>query len=235
MKKSSTDHHIKAELKIAEIEAQKKRLKNLIVLGKERGYLTYAEINDHLPDDMTDAEQIEGVVTMLADMGIAVYDEAPDAEQLLMTEAPAPVAEEDVIEEAEAALSTTIDAEFGRTTDPVRMYMREMGSVELLTREGEIEIAKRIEDGLKHMIHAISSCPTTIEEILRLADLIEKDEMRIDELVDGLVDEDGEDQPIGEELTEEEELEELDEEEQEAEDEAVASADLEELKQSALV
>jgi RNA polymerase primary sigma factor len=236
-KKPSKQHHHedKAEFKLAEVEAQKKRLKTLIVLGKERGYLTYAEINDHLPDDMTDAEQIEGVVTMLADMGIAVYDEAPDAEQLLMTEAPAPIAEEDVIEEAEEALSTTIDAEFGRTTDPVRMYMREMGSVELLTREGEIEIAKRIEDGLKHMIQAISSCPTTIEEILRLADLVEKDEMRIDELVDGLVDENGEDQPIGEELSEEEELEELDEEEQEAEDEAVASADLEELKNNALV
>jgi len=232
VKKSSSEHP-KAEMKLAEVEAQKKRLKNLIVLGKERGYLTYAEINDHLPDDMTDAEQIEGVVTMLADMGIAVYDEAPDAEQLLMNEAPAPIAEEDVIEEAEEALSTTIDAEFGRTTDPVRMYMREMGSVELLTREGEIEIAKRIEDGLKHMIHAISSCPTTIEEILRMADLIEKDEMRIDELVDGLVDEDGE-EVVEEEMTEEEELEELDAEEQEAEDEAVASADLEELKQNAL-
>ncbi len=231
--KASKEHH-KAEVKLAEVEAQKKRLKNLIVLGKERGYLTYAEINDHLPDDMTDAEQIEGVVTMLADMGIAVYDEAPDAEQLLMTEAPAPIAEEDVIEEAEEALSTTIDAEFGRTTDPVRMYMREMGSVELLTREGEIEIAKRIEDGLKHMIHAISSCPTTIEEILRLADLIEKDEMRIDELVDGLVDADGE-SVVEEEMTEEEELEELDAEEQEAEDEAVASADLERLKNDALV
>src|SRR5258706_7225120 len=127
--KAGKEHH-RAEVKLAEVEAQKKRLKNLIVLGKERGYLTYAEINDHLPDDMTDAEQIESVVTMLADMGIAVYDEAPDAEQLLMTEAPAPIAEEDVIEEAEEALSTTIDAEFGRTTDPVRMYMREMGSVE---------------------------------------------------------------------------------------------------------
>jgi RNA polymerase primary sigma factor len=170
---------------------------------------------------------------MLADMGIAVYDEAPDAEQLLMNEAPTPIAEEDVIEEAEEALSTTIDAEFGRTTDPVRMYMREMGSVELLTREGEIEIAKRIEDGLKHMIQAISSCPTTIEEILRLSDLIEKDEMRIDELVDGLVDSDDE-EVVEEELTDEEELEELDAEEQEAEDEAVASADLEELKQNSL-
>jgi RNA polymerase primary sigma factor len=229
------DPHHKAENKLAEVEAQKKRLKNLIVLGKERGYLTYAEINDHLPDDMTDAEQIEGVVTMLADMGIAVYDEAPDAEQLLMNEAPTPIAEEDVIEEAEEALSTTIDAEFGRTTDPVRMYMREMGSVELLTREGEIEIAKRIEDGLKHMIHAISSCPTTIEEIMRLAEMVEKDEMRIDELVDGLVDEEGEEEELEEEMSEEEELEELDEEEQAAEDEAVASADLEQLKQDALV
>ncbi|HET9576886.1 MAG TPA: RNA polymerase sigma factor region1.1 domain-containing protein, partial [Usitatibacter sp.] len=234
MAKKSSKVEEKAEVKLAEVEAQKKRLKNLIVLGKERGYLTYAEINDHLPDDMTDAEQIEGVVTMLADMGIAVYDEAPDAEQLLMAEAPPPIAEEDVIEEAEEALSTTIDAEFGRTTDPVRMYMREMGSVELLTREGEIEIAKRIEDGLKHMIHAISSCPTTIEEILRMADLIEKDEMRIDELVDGLVDAD-EEEVVEEEMSEEEELEELDEEEEGDEDGDIASADLEQLKQDALV
>ena len=224
----------KAEVKLAEVEAQKKRLKNLIVLGKERGYLTYAEINDHLPDEMTDAEQIEGVVTMLADMGIAVYDVAPDAETLLLTEAATnPVAEEDVVEEAEEALSLTLDSEFGRTTDPVRMYMREMGSVELLTREGEIEIAKRIEDGLKHMIQAISSCPTTIEEILRLAELVEKDEMRIDELVDGLVDADGED-IVGEEMSEEEELEEI--EEDEGEDDAdMASADLEQLKQDSLV
>jgi RNA polymerase primary sigma factor len=224
----------KAEVKLAEVEAQKKRLKNLIVLGKERGYLTYAEINDHLPDEMTDAEQIEGVVTMLADMGIAVYDIAPDAETLLLTEAATnPVADEDVVEEAEEALSLTVDSEFGRTTDPVRMYMREMGSVELLTREGEIEIAKRIEDGLKHMIQAISSCPTTIEEILRLADLVEKDEMRIDELVDGLVDADGED-IVGEEVSEEEELEEIEEEEGD-EDADMASADLEQLKADSLV
>src|SRR5213075_134585 len=121
-------------------------------------------------------------------MGIAVYDEAPDAEQLLMTEAPAPVAEEDVVEEAEEALSSTVDSEFGRTTDPVRMYMREMGSVELLTREGEIEIAKRIEDGLRHMIQAISACPTTVQEVLDLAEKVEKDESRIDEVVDGLID-----------------------------------------------
>src|SRR5207249_2894667 len=198
LSKNPSKQHHSAELKIAEVEAQKKRLKNLIVLGKERGYLTYAEINDHLPDDMTDAEQIEGVVTMLADMGIAVYDEAPDAEQLLMNEAPTPIAEEDVIEEAEEALSTTIDAEFGRTTDPVRMYMREMGSVELLTREGEIEIAKRIEDGLKHMIQAISACPTTIAEIIDLAGKVARDEMRIDELVDGLIDPNAKDEPIQE-------------------------------------
>ncbi|QJR13911.1 RNA polymerase sigma factor RpoD [Usitatibacter palustris] len=232
MKKSSNEHH-KVEVKLAEVEAQKKRLKNLIVLGKDRGYLTYAEINDHLPDDLTEAEQIEGVVTMLADMGITVFDEAPDAEQLLMTESTPPVADETVLEEAEEALSLTVDSEFGRTTDPVRMYMREMGSVELLTREGEIEIAKRIEDGLKHMIHAISSCPTTIEEILRLADLVERDEMRIDELVDGLVDPD-EDEVVEEEIVEEEE-EELEEEADADEDGDIASADLEQLKQDSLV
>ena len=104
-----------------------------------------------------------------------------------MSEATPPVADEEAVEEAEAALST-VDSEFGRTTDPVRMYMREMGSVELLTREGEIEIAKRIEDGLRHMIQAISACPTTIAEILALADRIEKDEIRVDEVVDGLID-----------------------------------------------
>ena len=226
---------VRSEPKPADVEAQKKRLKNLIVLGKERGYLTYAEINDHLPDDMTDAEQIEGVVTMLADMGISVFDEAPDAEQLLMAEAPAPVADEDAVEEAEEALSLTVDSEFGRTTDPVRMYMREMGTVELLTREGEIEIAKRIEDGLKHMIQAISSCPTTIEEILRLAELVEKGEMRIDELVDGLVDANGQD-IVTEEVPEEEPVEaEAEGEEGDEEGDMGGGADLELLKNDALV
>jgi RNA polymerase primary sigma factor len=231
---SQNHKHDKHELKLAEVEAQRKRLKNLIVLGKERGYLTYAEINDHLPDDMTDAEQIEGVVTMLADMGIAVYDEAPDVETLLMVEAPPPVADEAVLEEAEEALSTTIDSEFGRTTDPVRMYMREMGSVQLLTREGEIEIAKRIEDGLKHMIQAISSCPTTIEEILRLAELVEKDELRIDELVDGLVAADDE-EVVEEEAASDEDEVDLEEEEEEVDDEAIAAADLEQLKVDCMV
>ncbi|WP_256329381.1 RNA polymerase sigma factor RpoD [Nitrosomonas sp. Nm33] len=172
-----------------DIEARKMRLKKLIVQGKERGYLTYAEINDHLPDDMLDAEQIEGVISMINDMGISVHDEAPDAEALLMSDTATAVTDEDVVEEAEAALSS-VDSEFGRTTDPVRMYMREMGSVELLTRESEIEIAKRIEDGLRHMIQAISACPTIIADILDLAAEVENDQLRVDELVDGLLDDD---------------------------------------------
>jgi len=171
----------------ADVEARKRRLKTLIVLGKERGFLTFAEINDHLPDDVLDAEQIEGIVNMIGDMGIQVYDEAPDAESLLMSDATPTTPAEDVEEAAEAAVST-LDSEFGRTTDPVRMYMREMGSVELLTREGEIEIAKRIEEGLKHMIMAISACPMTVAQILDLAAKIEKDEFKIDDLVDGLMD-----------------------------------------------
>src|SRR5688500_6264164 len=198
------------ELSPAEAEARRLRLKNLIVLGKERGYLTYAEVNDHLPDDMLDAEQIENIIGMINDMGINVYDEAPDAETLLMSDATPTVADEDVVEQAEAALST-VDSESGRTTDLVRMYMREMGSVELLTREGEIEIAKRIEDGLKHMIQAISACPTTIAEILALADRIDKDEIRVDDVVDGLVD------PTADELAAEAADEEEEAEEEEAE------------------
>ena len=169
-------------------EARKTRLKNLIKLGKERGYLTYAEINDHLPDDVVDAESIETIISTFSDMSIQVFDEAPAAEDLLMSDtAAAATDDEEVEEQAEQALST-VDSEFGRTTDPVRMYMREMGSVELLTREGEIEIAKRIEDGLKHMVQAISACPTTIADIVDMATKVEADEMRIDELVDGLID-----------------------------------------------
>ena len=171
-----------------DLETRRTRLKNLIALGKERGFLTYAEINDHLPDDLVDAEQIESIISTFNDMGIQVFDEAPAADDMLLAEsAPAPVDEAEVEEEAEQALST-VDSEFGRTTDPVRMYMREMGSVELLTREGEIEIAKRIEDGLKHMVMAISACPTTIAEMLEMAGRVARDEMRIDELVDGVID-----------------------------------------------
>ena len=169
-------------------EARKTRLKNLIKLGKERGFLTYAEINDHLPDDVVDAESIETIISTFSDMSIQVFDEAPAAEDLLMSDTATVAADDEEVEEqAEQALST-VDSEFGRTTDPVRMYMREMGSVELLTREGEIEIAKRIEDGLKHMVQAISACPTTIANIIEMAAKVEADEMRIDELVDGLID-----------------------------------------------
>ena len=174
---------------ISDADVRRTRLKTLIVLGKERGYLTYAEINDHLPDDVQDSEQIDGIIGMINDMGIQVYEEAPDAEVLLMSDAPPPVADEDAVEEAEQALST-VDSEFGRTTDPVRMYMREMGTVDLLTREGEIEIAKRIEDGLKHMVQAIAACPTTIVELLAMVDKVEKDELSVDDLVDGLIDAD---------------------------------------------
>jgi RNA polymerase primary sigma factor len=222
----------KQEAAKIDVEVQRTRLKTLINLGKERGFLTYAEINDHLPD-MVDAEQIESITTTFNEMGIQVYDEAPDAETLLMTEA-APVSsdDDDAEEEATAAL-TTVDSEFGRTTDPVRMYMREMGSVELLTREGEIEIAKRIEDGLKHMIHAISSCPTTIQEILNLADKVENDEMRIDEVVDGLVDPN--EAEVAEAALSEEELDGAEEiEEDEDEDGSIAAANLELLKQESL-
>ncbi len=178
-----------------DVEARRNKLKSLIKLGKERGFLTYAEVNDHLPDDVVDAEQIEAIISTFSDMGISVYDQAPDAETLLLNENAPTVAAEDIEEEAEAAASS-LDSEFGRTTDPVRMYMREMGSVELLTREGEIEIAKRIEDGLKHMILAIAACPTTITEIMEMAGKISRDEMRIDELVDGLIDPNAPEPPI---------------------------------------
>src|SRR5260221_351633 len=161
--KASKEHH-KAEVKLAEVEAQKKRLKNLIVLGKERGYLTYAEINDHLPDDMTDAEQIEGVVTMLADMGIAVYDEAPDAEQLLMTEAPAPIAEEDVIEEAEAALSTTILAEKGYRSRAYKDLQEEISS-ELLAIRFTAKQVEHLCNGLRGLVERVRSHEREIMEL----------------------------------------------------------------------
>jgi len=223
---------VKVEMVPYDAEARRTRLKNLIVLGKERGYLTYAEINDHLPDDMLDAEQIENIISMLSDMGIQVYDEAPDTEALLMAETSTPVPDEDAVEEAEAALST-VDSEFGRTTDPVRMYMREMGSVELLTREGEIEIAKRIEDGLRHMIQAISACPTTIAEILALSEKVEREELRVDEVVDGLLDPNSE-EIIGDEVPEEVMEEELEAEEGDEEGGGARSASLLQLKAAAL-
>ncbi|KAG0184422.1 hypothetical protein DFQ28_011154 [Apophysomyces sp. BC1034] len=176
-----------------ELEERRSKLRALIKLGKERGFLTYAEINDHLPDNFAETEAIESIISTFNDMGVAVYEQAPDAETLLLNDnAPSVSSDDEVEEEAEVALST-VDSEFGRTTDPVRMYMREMGTVELLTREGEIEIAKRIEDGLKHMVQAISACPTTIADILAMAERVANDESRVDELVDGLIDPNAED------------------------------------------
>lgn len=183
---------VRGQLSPEEQEARRNRLKALIKLGKDRGYLTYSEINDHLPDDLVDVEAIDGIIGTFSDMGISVYDQAPDADTLLMSDnAPMASSDDDVEDEAEAAL-TTVDSDFGRTTDPVRMYMREMGSVELLTREGEIEIAKRIEDGLKHMVMAIAACPTTVNEILAYVQRVREGVMQIDEVVDGLVDDEGE-------------------------------------------
>ncbi|WP_244173284.1 RNA polymerase sigma factor RpoD [Caballeronia temeraria] len=165
-------------------------------LGKERGYLTHAEINDHLPDNFAETAAMETIVSTFHDMGVAVYEQAPDAETLLLSDnAPSVVADEQSEEEAENALST-VDSEFGRTTDPVRMYMREMGATELLTRAGEIAIAKRIEDGLHEMIQAIAACPSTVATILADAAQVESGELKIDELVDGLKEEDTADEEI---------------------------------------
>jgi RNA polymerase primary sigma factor len=171
-----------------ELEKRRLQFKNLINLGKDRGYLTYAEINDHLPENIVDPEAIEGIIATFNDMGIAVYERAPDAEALLLSDNVPAAASDDEVEAAAATALSTVDSDFGRTTDPVRMYMREMGAVALLTREGEIEIAKRIEGGLRDMIQAISACPTTIAEIISLAQKIENDEMKVDDVVDGFVD-----------------------------------------------
>ena len=231
-----------------ELEERRVKLRALIKLGKERGFLTYAEINDHLPDNFTETEALEGIIGTFNDMGVAVYEQAPDAETLLLNDnAPAASSDDEVEEEAEVALST-VDSEFGRTTDPVRMYMREMGTVELLTREGEIEIAKRIEDGLRHMVMAISACPTTIADILAMAERVANEEIRVDELVDGLLDPNAADAADTDGFSakeaeaienEDEEAEEEEEEEEEEEDDGAAqasanAAQLEALKRASL-
>ncbi|MEO8060151.1 MAG: sigma-70 family RNA polymerase sigma factor, partial [Burkholderiales bacterium] len=189
------------ETALTEEEAAKRRqeLKTLIKMGKTRGFLTHQEINDHLPEKLVNDEILEAIVSMLNDMGIAVYEQAPDAATLLIAGGGTTTATEEEAEEAAEAALSTVDSEFGRTTDPVRMYMREMGTVELLTREGEIEIAKRIEGGLQAMMYAISASPTTIAEILSYADRIGSGEMKISEAVDGFVSEDEADDYVAEE------------------------------------
>ncbi len=171
-----------------EIERRREKLKLLIKMGKERSYLTHAEINDHLPDGFNDPDQIEGIISTFNDMGINVFEVAPDQEDLLLNDNAVNVTSEEEAEAAAEAALQTVDSEFGRTTDPVRMYMREMGTVELLTREGEIAIAKRIEEGLKDMITAISACPTTIAEIIKAAGDIREGLVEVDEIVDGMAD-----------------------------------------------
>ncbi len=167
-------------------QSQQSDLKRLIIKGKEQGFLTYREINDHLPEDMNDTDQIETVVNMINDLGIEVYDAAPDADTLLLKTANSD--DEEVVEEAEAVLTTAVESEFGRTTDPVRMYMREMGTVELLTRQDEIRLAKRIEDGIRQSINAIASAPVIISELVRLSDNVEAGKMKLTELLVGFID-----------------------------------------------
>jgi RNA polymerase primary sigma factor len=171
-------HHIADE--------RQSQLKLLIAKGKEQGYLTYAEVNDHLPSEIVDPEQIEDIVNMINDMGIPVYEKAPDAESLLLSDAAA-APDEEAVEEATAALAN-LDAEFGRTTDPVRMYMREMGTVELLTREGEIRIAKRIEEGLDAVRVALSMYPATFEVIARQYEPVKTGQNRLVDIIVGFID-----------------------------------------------
>ncbi len=167
-------------------DERQSQLKLLIARGKEQGYLTYAEVNDHLPSEIVDPEQIEDIVNMINDMGIPVYEKAPDAESLLLTDATA-APDEEAVEEATAALAN-LDAEFGRTTDPVRMYMREMGTVELLTREGEIRIAKRIEEGLEAVKVALGGYPGTYDLLLRHYESVKAGQMRLVDVIVGFVD-----------------------------------------------
>lgn len=186
MSKNQNHEEYQDDARPLTIEEQRARLRQLIIMGKERGYITYSEINDALPDDMSDADQIDNIVSMISGLGIQVTEHAPDAEDILLSDNAA-VTDDDAVEEAEAALSSA-DSEFGRTTDPVRMYMREMGQVDLLTRKDEIIIAKKIENALKNMVQAISACPGSIAEILELIEKICKDEIRVDEVVEAIID-----------------------------------------------
>jgi RNA polymerase primary sigma factor len=222
------------ETTLTEEEATKRRqeLKTLIKMGKTRGFLTHQEINDHLPEKLINEEILEAIISMLNDMGIAVYEQAPDAATLLVAGGGATTATEEEAEEAAEAALSTVDSEFGRTTDPVRMYMREMGTVELLTREGEIEIAKRIEGGLQAMMLAISASPTTIAEILSMADKIAAGTMQISEAVDGFISSDEADDYVAEEDFDE--FDEEDDDDGQGGSKALTKK-LEELKKAALV
>ena len=175
-------------------DEKQSKIKQLIAKGKEQGYLTYSEINDHLPNDIVDPEQIEDIVNMINDMGINVHEKAPDADSVIMSDQAVTNDDDDAVEAAAALAS--VDSEFGRTTDPVRMYMREMGTVELLTRQGEIEIAKRIEDGLNQVRHAMAMYPESIELLLKAYEPVAAGESRILDILTGFIDPADADKPV---------------------------------------
>lgn len=196
------------------------QLKLLVTRGKEQGYLTYAEVNDHLPEDIVDSDQIEDIIQMINDMGIQVMEEAPDADDLMLAEN---TADEDAAEAAAQVLSS-VESEIGRTTDPVRMYMREMGTVELLTREGEIDIAKRIEDGINQVQCSVAEYPEAITYLLEQYDRVEAEEARLSDLITGFVDPNAEEDlaptatHVGSELSQEDLDDDEDEDEEDADD-----------------
>lgn len=204
------------------------QLKLLVIKGKEQGYLTYAEVNDHLPAEIVDSEQVEDIIQMINDMGIKVVETAPDADDLALND-DTNITDEDAAEAAAAALSS-VESEIGRTTDPVRMYMREMGTVELLTREGEIDIAKRIEEGINQVQSSVAEYPGTIPYILEQFDKVQAEELRLTDLISGFVDPDADDTAaptathIGSELTESQ-LEEEDEEDVDDDEESDDDSD----------
>ena len=181
---------------MADLIAPQSSLKALIAKGKEQGYLTYSEVNDHLPESISDPDQVEDIIQMINDMGIKVFEAAPDSDALLLNEENDSGADEVAAAEAAAALAA-VENEAGRTTDPVRMYMREMGTVELLTREGEIVIAKRIEEGLRELMKAMSQFPGTVEHVLNEYALVESEERRLNELITGYLDASDEPIPVG--------------------------------------
>jgi RNA polymerase primary sigma factor len=207
------------------VQNKQSQIKLLIAKGKEQGYLTFSEVNDHLPQDIIDSDQIEDIIRMINDMGIQVFESAPDSDELLMSDN---TADEDAAEAAAQALAS-VESEIGRTTDPVRMYMREMGTVELLTREGEIEIAKRIEDGINQVQCSVAQYPEAITYLLEQWDMYQAEELRLADIIVGFVDDDEENfaptaTHVGSELSEEQ-LEEDDEDEDDSDEEESTGVD----------
>jgi len=212
-------------------ETQTTQLKDLITKGKEQGFLTYSQVNDHLPDDIVDPEQIEDIINMINDMGISVHEKAPDADSLILNDQASTDADDDTAAEEAAAALAAVETEIGRTTDPVRMYMREMGTVELLTREGEIAIAKRIEDGLKQVHASLAKFPGTYAALLEEYVEYQEGRQRLSELFTDFFDPNAPEEPIpqAKKPTDVEETDELDEDDEETADESPSGPDLEEV------